>query len=251
MDTTRKFDGFAADYTTGRPGYAKELIDCFYNEFGVSEKSVIADIGSGTGKFARHLLERKSEVFCVEPNYDMRRAAEIELGRYPNFNSVNGNAAGTTLEYGSVDFITSAQAFHWFDVRLFKKECSRILRNKGTVFLVWNVRDDDRINQELYRVYSGYCPDFKGFNGGIKKDDQRIRNFFDDRYDYVSYDNPLFYDKEKFMARSLSGSYSLKEGDKEYVSYLKSISDIFDRYSNNGVVSIGQRSVAYIGQISI
>ena len=29
MDTTNKFDGYAGDYTVGRPGYAKELIDIF------------------------------------------------------------------------------------------------------------------------------------------------------------------------------------------------------------------------------
>ena len=250
MDNTKKFNGYAKDYTSGRPSYSKELIDCFYNEYGVSNNSIIADIGSGTGKFAKHLLERKSEVYCVEPNDDMRRMAEAELGEYSNFHSVNGNAENTTLENGSVDYITTAQAFHWFDVNIFKGECSRILRGKGTVFLIWNVRDDDKLNQELFQIYSGFCPDFKGFSGGMKKDDQRIRDFFDDRYDYVSFDNPLFYDKEKFIARSLSGSYSLKEGDKEYASYIESILDVFDRYSEDGIVSIGHRSVAYIGQIN-
>ena len=250
MDNTRKFNGFAKDYTSGRPNYSKELIDCFYNEFGVSQNSIIADIGSGTGKFAKHLLERKSEVYCVEPNDDMRCVAEAELGEYSNFHSVNGNAENTTLENEYVDYITTAQAFHWFDVKKFKNECSRILKDKGTVFLIWNVRDDDKLNQELYQIYSKYCPDFNGFSGGIKRDDQRIQDFFDNRYDYVSFDNPLFYDKEKFIARSLSGSYSLKDGDKDYGSYIESILEIFDRYSENDIVSIGNKSVAYIGQIN-
>ena len=250
MDTTMKFDGRAKDYITGRPSYAEELIDCLYSNYGISESSVIADIGSGTGKFAKHLLERGSEVYCVEPNNDMRCIAESELCGYKRFHSVLGDAENTTLETGLVDYVTTAQAFHWFDVKKFRQECSRIIKNNGKVFLVWNVRDNtDLLNRELYQIYSKYCPDFKGFSGGIEKDDPRIKEFFNGQYDYVAFDNPLYFDKEKFIARSLSGSYSLKEGDKEYAAYMEALSSLFDKHSDNGTVSILNCSVAYIGVV--
>lgn len=44
----------------------------------------------------------------------MRLVAEKELCEYPNFKSVAGSAENTTLPDNSVDFITTAQAFHWF-----------------------------------------------------------------------------------------------------------------------------------------
>ena len=66
MDTTKKFDGHASAYTVGRPSYAKELIDCLYKRYGLSETSVIADIGSGTGKFAAHLLENGADLHSVQ-----------------------------------------------------------------------------------------------------------------------------------------------------------------------------------------
>ena len=248
MDTTKKFDGYAKDYTAGRPSYAPQLIDCMYSSYGVSETSIIADIGSGTGKFARHLIDRGSEVYCVEPNDDMRHVAENELGVFKNFHSVNGGAENTTLENKSADFITTAQAFHWFDVSKFRKECSRIIRKNGKVFLIWNVRDmEAEINRELFRIYTMYCPNFKGFSGGIKKDDQRIKDFFQAGYEYVSFDNPLYLDRERFIARSLSGSYSLKEGDIKYVEYIEAILDVFNGYSENGIVTIPNKSEAYIG----
>lgn len=250
MDATKKFDGRAKDYTVSRPSYAIELIDHLYINYGISELSIIADIGSGTGKFAKHLLERGSEVYCVEPNEDMRCAAENELREYTNFHSVQGNAENTMLEAGFVDYITTAQAFHWFDVKKFKQECSRIIKNRGKVFLIWNVRDSaDLLNQELHQIYSKYCPDFKGFSGGIEQDDPRIMEFFSGRYDYVSFDNPLHFDKEKFIARSLSGSYSLKDGDSEYEEYMEALIAVFNKHSNKGIVSIGNQSVAYIGTI--
>ena len=248
MDTTRKFDGYAKDYTAGRPSYAQDLIQCMYEKYGISRTSKIADIGSGTGKFARHLLEKGSEVYCVEPNDDMRHTAENELSSYANFHSVSGGAEHTTIQDHFVDFITTAQAFHWFNVERFRQECNRILKPNGKVFLIWNIRDEeDPINKELHQIYTKYCPDFNGFNGGIKKDDPRIIQFFDGQYEYVEFDNPLLLDREKFIARSLSGSYSLKEGDKNYKEYIEEIENVLECHSQNGIVKIGNASVAYVG----
>ena len=250
MDTTNKFDGLANDYTAGRPGYSAELIDYLYSEHGFSEASVIADIGSGTGKFAEYLLEKGSEVFCVEPNDDMRSEAENVLGRYIKFHSVKGGAEDTTLGDASVDIITTAQAFHWFDVKKFRQECTRIIRDNGIAALVWNVRDiDDNVNKELYAIFKKYCPDFKGFSGGIKRDDERIAEFFGGKYERVSFDAPIYYDRDKFISRCLSGSYSLKKGDCAYSEYISAVNDVFDKFSKDRIVKLGNKSVAYIGRI--
>ena len=123
MDASKIFEGYAKDYTAGRPDYAPGLIDCMYGEGGITKGSAVADIGSGTGKFARHLIEKGSEVYCVEPSSDMRQTAEKELSGYSNFHSVNGDAEHSNLEDKSVDFVTTAQAFHWFDIELFRAEC--------------------------------------------------------------------------------------------------------------------------------
>jgi 16S rRNA A1518/A1519 N6-dimethyltransferase RsmA/KsgA/DIM1 with predicted DNA glycosylase/AP lyase activity len=40
----------------------------------------IADVGSGTGILTRLLLEEKLRVFGIEPNDEMRAAAERHLG---------------------------------------------------------------------------------------------------------------------------------------------------------------------------
>lgn len=46
----------------------------------------------------------------------------------------------------------------------------------------------DEMNRKCFEIYSEYCPRFKGFGGGIKKDDIRIRQFFDGGYEYLEYD---------------------------------------------------------------
>lgn len=249
MDTSKKFDGRAKDYTAGRPGYPAELIDRLYDRYGFSKDSVIAEIGSGTGKFAQLLLERGNEVYCVEPNDDMRAAAEDELRVYAGYHSVKGGAENTTLISCSADFVTSAQAFHWFDTDRFRAECRRILKTGGTGVLVWNIRDMRApVNRELYDLFKAYCPEFKGFGGGIKKDDERIVRFFCGDYERLSFEMPLFYDKEKFIARCLSGSYSLKQGDERYDEYIRETERIFDNYARGGRLTIENSTVAYIGK---
>jgi len=47
-------------------------------------------------------------------NQEMREAGEKLLVEYPNFRSVGATAENTTLEGRSVEFITAAQAAHWF-----------------------------------------------------------------------------------------------------------------------------------------
>ena len=250
MDNTQNFSGLANDYTIGRPTYSNTFIESLYSQYGFTEQSVIADIGSGTGKFAKQLLDKGSFVYCIEPNDDMRKSAIKELCKYRGFHAVDGTATETKLDEKSVDYITTAQAFHWFDISSFRKESKRILRSNGSVFLIWNMRDmSSEINQVSFEIYSKYCPNFKGFGGGIQKDDIRIKQFFEDKYEYVEFDNPLFYDKSKFISRSLSGSYSLKNGDDNYNEYIDALSNLFENYSKDNVLTMANKTVAYIGRL--
>lgn len=250
MDTAREFNGMALVYSEGRPAYADTFIDELYKKYGFSDKSVIADVGSGTGKFAKQIIERGSFVYCVEPNEDMRNQAIQDLREYCNYTPIDGDAANTNLQDNSVDFVTSAQAFHWFDVVLFKQECRRILKPNGKVFLIWNMRDmDSKLNQDCYETYKKYCPKFNGFSGGVQQNDEKIKSFFSHAYEMVEYDNPLSYNKDTFLKRSLSGSYSLKVQDTNYREFTKNLGLIFDEYANEGFITMPNKTVVYIGLV--
>lgn len=250
MRTKEIFSGRAEDYAQGRPSYADGLVEMLYEKTGFSPESVIADIGSGTGKFAKQLLEKGSAVICVEPNEDMGKIAQRELGLYDKAVFINGDASDTKIQPGAVDFITAAQAFHWFDVDAFKKESKRILKTNGKVVLVWNSRDETaEISAELSAVFSEYCPDFIGQSGGMKKDDEKIIRFFDGKYTVAEFDNSIAFDRERFIARTLSSSYSIKESDAGFDDYIARLNEIFDDYSNDGILIMPNKSVAYIGGI--
>ena len=135
-------------------------------------------------------------------------------------------------------------------VHEFKRECKRILKLEGRVALVWNVREMELpLNQECFQIYKQYCQNFVGFNGGIKRDDERIKEFFDMHYKRMEFPNPLFFDQKSFIKRCISGSYSLKKTDQNYFEYIAALENVFDKYSNNGQLVMENKTVVYIGRL--
>ncbi len=249
MKNKSLFTGRANDYNKGRPAYSNELIDYMVNQIGITANDIVADIGSGTGIFSRQLLE-KCNVICVEPNDDMRKVAENELSNYLTVQFSDGTAENTKLEKASVDFVTVAQAFHWFDGDKFKAECQRILKNSGEVMLVWNTRNTEcEFNKDNEKIFEKYCPAFRGFSGGTQKDDISIQKFFDGKYQYAEFDNPIIYTKEQFVSRCLSASYSIKDGDSGYQEYMNELNALFEKYCENQLLKIPNSSVIYWGKI--
>ena len=246
MDNTKKFSGKADVYQKARPIYAQGLLEFIAQNWQIGEGSLVADIGSGTGIFTRQLLGLGAKVYAVEPNADMRAKAEDLLGAYPNFVSVVGTAEQTTLPDHSFHLVTAAAAFHWFDSNRFKLECERILLPGAPVVLAWNeVEMSADINLGRERIFKKYCPNFNGFSGGNGKEGKVKQAFFDGALQERRFPNPLSYDRQTFINRALSGSYSLIETDPGYEAYLAELGDLFDQQAIDGKIVLPQDSVAY------
>lgn len=249
-----RFTGKADIYGKFRSSYTSELIDHICSLDGFSKGSVIADIGSGTGILSRLLLERGNVVYCVEPNDDMRKLAENDLGcvsGFKNFISVNASAENTGLEKESIDFITVAQAFHWFDEEAFKLECNRILRNNGKVILVWNTRDyESEIIKSDFDIRKKYCIDTKGL--GVSGSSSDLTSFYADGvFEKLIFKNDLSLDCETYIGMNLSRSYAPKK-DKDpekYQGMVKELHSLFDKYSVNGLIYFPQFTECYIGNV--
>ena len=246
-----RFTGKADIYNKYRPSYPKELFDYLYSQVGFTRDSVIADIGAGTGKFSRLLLERGSKVYCVEPNEDMRQTAEKDLSEFENFISVNANASNTKLQNNSVDFVTVAQAFHWFDRELFKSECQRILKPGGKIAIVYNGPEDCEFIRKRDIITEKYAADKKGFQMRGENLVEYDDFFADGIFETKTFRNDLQYDFDSYIGRELSRSYIPKE-DKEpekYRKLVRELSELFDEYNTNGVLNFPHFTVSYVGKI--
>jgi len=246
-----KFNGMGKIYSAYRPSYPRELIDYIFAD-DYADKITAADIGSGTGILTRLLLDRGATVYAVEPNADMRKIAENDLRGHKNFISTDAAAEATTLGDKSVDIITAAQAFHWFDRNKFKAECGRILKPIGKIFLIWNVRDEKngavRENDVLNKKY---CPNYIGPSGGIDtKDESETVEFFGGGCEMKRFRNDLAYDEQNFIGRSLSSSYALKENDASYTAYVAELKNIFDKYNMNGRVVIPNETRCFASSLN-
>jgi ubiquinone/menaquinone biosynthesis C-methylase UbiE len=249
------FTDKAGIYHKFRASYPSDLIKYLYSRAGFDCGSIIADIGSGTGIFSRLLLEMGSQVYCVEPNDDMRLIAETELrdkAGYGKFISVNASAENTGLREKSVDFVTSAQAFHWFNRSSFQVECRRILKQGGKVALIWNTRDyEDEMVKKDYDIRKNHSIDIKGLGegGGPPKDCTDF--FWNGVCEEMTFRNDLILDRETYVGMNLTRSYSPR-ADKEpekYHSLVKELHLLFDQYNINGVLYYPHITKSYLGHI--
>jgi len=146
-----------------RPGYPPEVLQLLRAKCGLRPEHIVADVASGTGIFTRLLLENGNSVFAVEPNAEMRERSLHELESYSRLVSIAGTAEDTTLRNESVDFVTAAQAAHWFDLTRARAEFERILKPHGWCVLVWNERltSGSDFLQDYEKLLLTYSTDYK------------------------------------------------------------------------------------------
>jgi SAM-dependent methyltransferase len=128
------FAEVAGAYERGRPGYPEDAVRWLAGD----EPRDVVDLGAGTGKLTRALVALGHRVTAVEPLAEMR--AELERA-VPEASALAGNAETIPLPDSSVDVVTCAQSFHWFDHAVALPEIARVLRPGGRLALVWNTRD--------------------------------------------------------------------------------------------------------------
>lgn len=248
-DPTKRFSDRVDLYVKYRPHYPPAVLACLQEECGLTKTAVIADIGSGTGILTRLFLDNGNLVYGVEPNDEMRQAAEIYLADYDGFVSVNGRSEATALPDQSVDFITAGQAFHWFQWQETKAEFKRILKPEGIVALVWNER-----NQEEDSFESRYDALIQALVGEYRQVVHTSRQdaldlFFNGRYQLRTFPNQQIFDFESLKGRFLSSSYAPLPGDAHYDTVLNGLRQLFDRYAENGRVTFHYNTRLYYDAI--
>ena len=132
------FGAGAEAYEQGRPSYPPDLVAWLVDRLGLGPGRRLADVAAGTGKLTRLLVPSGAEVVAVEPVAAMRTQLEAAC---PEVEVLDGTAEALPLGDGSVDAITVAQAFHWFEPAAALAEAARVLRPGGGLAVTFNERD--------------------------------------------------------------------------------------------------------------
>jgi len=249
-DAQSRFSNRVADYVRSRPGYPPAALELLKKEIGFSPTMVVADIGSGTGKSSELFLGNGNVVCAVEPNAEMRRAAETILANSPNFHSIDGTAETTTLPDVSVDAVVAGQAFHWFDAAKARSEFRRILRGNGPVILMWNTPKEDStpFMRGYIQLLRTYGTDYKQVvHTNLTKEE--LQAFYGGPYEYRVLSNDQLFDRDGLRSRLMSSSYVPPSGHPNHEVVLREVDRLFDEHNEGGKVRFVIDTEVYFGRL--
>ncbi len=250
-DPTARFSNRVDDYRKYRPSYPRPAIDFLEEKCGLSQSSIIADIGCGTGLFTKLLLERNYRVFGVEPNREMRVAGEDFLGQFDQFQAIDGQAENTGLPDSSVDLVAAAQAFHWFEPVPTRQEFKRILKPGGFVVVLWNARRhlSSPFLNDYEEMLLKYGLEYeKVLHRGLGLEE--IHKFFGHseicrgEFEYIQ---PLTL--EGLSGRLFSSSYTPVPSHTKYEPMRNRMNEIFDQHEVDGRINFEYDTKVYCGQL--
>ena len=251
-NATSRFSDRVENYVRYRPGYPAQVVEELQAQCGLTSSHVVADIASGTGIWTRMLLENGNTVFGVEPNAEMREAGERLLAAaFPNFTSVAGTAEATALADHSVDFVTAAQAAHWFNRERARREFVRILKPGGWLVLLWNERltDSTKFLRDYEQLLLTYGTDYEEVRH------ERTTDAVNEFFAPAPFQESVFEMRQEFdyagvEGRLLSSSYAPGPEHPQHAPMLRELRRIFDASAVGGRVAFEYKTRLYFGRLA-
>ncbi len=250
-NATSRFSHRVENYVRFRPAYPVQVMETLKDECGVTPSHVVADIASGTGIWTRMLLENGNPVFGVEPNAEMRVTGERLLADFSKFTSIAGTAESTTLPKRSVDFVTAAQAAHWFDRGKARREFARILKPGGWLVLLWNERltDATPFLRDYEQLLLTYGTDYQEIRH--EHTTSSVNEFFDP----APFHERMFAMRQEFdyagmEGRLLSSSYAPGPEHPQHAPMLRELRRIFDLRAVAGRAPLDYKTRVYFGRLT-
>ncbi len=249
-DPTRRFTGLADVYARYRPTYPAAAVDFILERCGLRPRSVLVDVGCGTGISSRMFAARGLRVVGIEPNEEMRAQASDEpvpRGSVPP-EYRDGRAEATGLATASADAVLAAQAFHWFEPERTLPEFARILRPGGWIVLLWNTRDDrDPFTAEYGRLVWSLTD--RPAAREIREDSPaalwHTRLF--DAADPVFFANEQRMDEDGLLGRAFSASYAPKEPARRE-AYAEALRTLYRTHASDGSVALRYRTEVHLAR---
>lgn len=249
LASTTRFSDRVADYVRYRPDYPAALLQWLHTEMGVPAGAEVADIGAGTGISSRMFLDAGHPVVAVEPNAAMRAAAVDWLHEEAGFRAVDGSAEATGLDDASVDLVSAAQAFHWFDQQAVKPEWRRILRPGGLVAVYWNSRrlTGTAFLEGYERLLLDYGLDYSSVSERYG-DDAHMQRWFGDGLQGMAYfPHSQRLDHDALRGRLLSSSYAPRAGHPRHAPMLDALDALFAATAVDGHIDFDYDTRVFAG----
>ena len=249
--TAERFSQRAAAYAAARPPYPRAIAVDLKAALHLPDHAVVADLGSGTGLSSEIFLRAGCTVIGVEPNADMRAAADAYLASHAHHRTVAGSAEATGLPDASVDLVIAAQAAHWFDAPRARREALRILRRPAHAALIWNEREStrDAFAQGYEQLLCDFGTDYTQVRAR-HADPELIGNFFGSAVRETRYPHVLPLDENKLRALLASASYLPAAHTPQYALMMERVHTLYERHQQQGLVQLNYVARVFAGVVS-
>ncbi len=135
-----------------------ELINYITKKLAFKQTIVAADIGCGDGRYSIKLIEKlrnRLSLTCVDVNYEMLQQISKISSNFQNLQTKQAIAEELPFADNSLDCIFSFNAIHHFKINEFAKECNRVLKNNGLLFIYTRLKEQNESN-----IWCKFFPDF-------------------------------------------------------------------------------------------
>jgi SAM-dependent methyltransferase len=246
---TERFSGLASLYSQYRPAYPAAAIDFVISHCGLSDRSVLVDVGCGTGISTRLFAARGIQVIGIEPNADMRRQAETEPvpAGAPHPTYQEGRAEATGLPDASADAVVAAQAFHWFDPEPALREFHRILKQHGCAVLLWNQRDESDPFTRAYGAGVRQLSNAETIEPYHGIGDALLTSPLFQEGERTFFPNEQILDEASLLGRAFSASYAPR-GATAAQRYAEELREIFGRFQKDGQVTLRYETSVFLAR---
>jgi SAM-dependent methyltransferase len=189
------FGSIAELYDRYRPSPPDALLD----EFAALKPERVLDVGCGTGKVARGLIERGLTVLGIELDERMAAVARghgvsVEIAGFEDWDD-----RGRTF-----DLITCGDAWHWIDPPRGWRRIERVLAPGGTVARFWNDHEaDEPLRSAIDDVYRRVAPELERVTPSHEREES------DPRVENRTYPWERSYSADEYMA--LIATYSASQ----------------------------------------
>ena len=235
MKPVEVFSKKAQKYARYRWDYAPAAVLCLFDLTGIGAQSSLADIGAGTGILTRHFLGKVKKIYAVEPNEAMRENALMALGDQPDCQLLDSTAESTGLAEHSLDLITVAEAFNWFDPDPTRKEFQRILKSEGWLARFRNYGTNQELGEALAQVYPETTDTAILMPGkGVPM------SFYYGCEDFIRQTFPFSVEESwtEFFGALSSASFAPDEGHSEFGGFERAAKRVFERFSRDGLLKM-------------
>lgn len=246
-----RFTDRVDDYVRHRPGYPAALPAWLHHSQGIHADHEVADVGAGTGISARMWLDAGHPVVAIEPNPAMLSAARSVLAGHPRLRWVAAPAEATTLAEASVDIVSAATAFHWFDPQRVRGEWARILRPGGRAVVFWNSRAIER--SALVAGYEAlllsHGSDYASVVARRPGDEAMLDWFGAGLQAMACFAHRQRFDFDGLRGRLLSSSSAPRPGQAGYRGMVDGLRALFERHAVDGEVDFDYDTRVFVGTL--